>query len=502
MQGSKRKSDGSSAETASDSENRAPGGGGSKAPAKNAAASAAATGGDKRLKAAKGGSSRAAAAAGGKAPAAVIALDSDEELEVIAAAIPESAHFPHARSECKLKPFRRGESSNAAVCGNCFCFVCDVKAEQCKRWREDHCHAVSTDETWRKRRETARLAATLKAQMSGKAPRAGQAPASAAASAASSAAASAGAAQGADLEITHVRERDEPGWTRLPGPIAVSIPHQGSASARRLPATGASARELFTLYAGPRPPMPAGGFEALPDRAAKVREALRCLATLEQLGYGKGRAEEASGPAGARHFRLTVLLNFGGYRAVLESPAPPPEVEPVMWLVLEHLRGTLPPERRAALDAAARPESTALSLPASAPPPFDVAALVRSLEEDGPLLEEGAAEAAGLALRLRPYQRQAVRFMLDRERAGEGLLERLWARIPLPAPQRGSLFYFPLAARLRTSEPPFARGGFNCEEMGLGKTVEVIALALLNPAPTGRALKEPCCQEAAAAGAV
>lgn len=43
--------------------------------------------------------------------------------------------------------------------------------------------------------------------------------------------------------------------------------------------------------------------------------------------------------------------------------------------------------------------------------------------------------------------------------------------------------YSPLLGKLSTDVPEGPRGGFLAEEMGLGKTVEVLALVLANPAP-------------------
>ena len=59
----------------------------------------------------------------------------------------------------------------------------------------------------------------------------------------------------------------------------------------------------------------------------------------------------------------------------------------------------------------------------------------------------------------------------------------LWTRIPSP---NGA--WFSPAARVvlpRNRVPAMAKGGFLCEEMGLGKTVEVLALVLGSPAPAG-----------------
>ena len=72
------------------------------------------------------------------------------------------------------------------------------------------------------------------------------------------------------------------------------------------------------------------------------------------------------------------------------------------------------------------------------------------------------------------FQRQTLAWMRDKERSERGLNgvfweERRWA-------DGGEYWYFPLAGELRLSEPPLVRGGMLSEEMGLGKTLEVLAL--------------------------
>ncbi len=47
----------------------------------------------------------------------------------------------------------------------------------------------------------------------------------------------------------------------------------------------------------------------------------------------------------------------------------------------------------------------------------------------------------------------------------------------------GAFWFFPLGGELRLLQPPEATGGLLAEEMGLGKTIETLALTLLNPRP-------------------
>ena len=66
---------------------------------------------------------------------------------------------------------------------------------------------------------------------------------------------------------------------------------------------------------------------------------------------------------------------------------------------------------------------------------------------------------------------------------------------PRIAPHLQDLWYSPVFGKLSEGVPAGPRGGILAEEMGLGKTVEVLALALANPAPAtivnGAAVKTP-----------
>ncbi|XP_004455806.2 E3 ubiquitin-protein ligase SHPRH isoform X1 [Dasypus novemcinctus] len=85
---------------------------------------------------------------------------------------------------------------------------------------------------------------------------------------------------------------------------------------------------------------------------------------------------------------------------------------------------------------------------------------------------------------LRPYQREAVSWMLQQERfrsapASENALHFLWREIVTSEGLK--LYYNPYTGCILREQPragPPVRGGILADEMGLGKTVEVLALIL------------------------
>jgi hypothetical protein len=111
----------------------------------------------------------------------------------------------------------------------------------------------------------------------------------------------------------------------------------------------------------------------------------------------------------------------------------------------------------------------------------------------------------GLRSTLHRYQRKAVAWMTWRE-SGERRLtpHPFWTTFHLSG---GTLVsYNPVSGQLQYGPPPLAavdfRGGILAEEMGLGKTVEVIALVLNNPAPLPAANEEVKCVSGAPSLAV
>jgi SNF2 family DNA or RNA helicase len=93
------------------------------------------------------------------------------------------------------------------------------------------------------------------------------------------------------------------------------------------------------------------------------------------------------------------------------------------------------------------------------------------------------AQMKGLNVSLHEYQKQSVGFMLDRENGNNA--HQIWCELPkIKGSHAEPVWFSPLLGRFARREPPtVGRGGFLCEEMGLGKTVISLALILQNPAP-------------------
>ncbi|CAN8077091.1 unnamed protein product [Agarophyton chilense] len=84
-----------------------------------------------------------------------------------------------------------------------------------------------------------------------------------------------------------------------------------------------------------------------------------------------------------------------------------------------------------------------------------------------------------LNVTLFPFQEQTVRWMLDKENDPYCLNDYFWEErffTKVNGKNSGSFFYFPLTGEVRLNRPPRMRGGMVTEEMGLGKTIEALAL--------------------------
>ncbi len=110
---------------------------------------------------------------------------------------------------------------------------------------------------------------------------------------------------------------------------------------------------------------------------------------------------------------------------------------------------------------------------------FSMAGLMKSAESQGyPLARKDPSQ---LAVTLYDFQKSTYQWMLDQENTPGGINAHFWQEWHYPEEVGGSMFYFPEAGELRLQRPPHTSGGLLCEEMGLGKTVEVIATILGNP---------------------
>ena len=114
---------------------------------------------------------------------------------------------------------------------------------------------------------------------------------------------------------------------------------------------------------------------------------------------------------------------------------------------------------------------------------FSMPGLMKSAESTGYPLAKDEDIPSDLNVKLYDFQKSTYNWMLDQERSEGGINASFWEEWKYPEKNGGSIFVFPYAGELRLLRPPHTTGGLLCEEMGLGKTVEVISLILGNPRP-------------------
>lgn len=98
----------------------------------------------------------------------------------------------------------------------------------------------------------------------------------------------------------------------------------------------------------------------------------------------------------------------------------------------------------------------------------------------------GHAEAPfveGLNVELLPFQRQSLKWAIERETMPGGVQSLHWAKVPLPANATEELYFNPLLGMFSKTKPNCVRGGWICEQMGMGKTIISLSLVLSNVAP-------------------
>ena len=91
-----------------------------------------------------------------------------------------------------------------------------------------------------------------------------------------------------------------------------------------------------------------------------------------------------------------------------------------------------------------------------------------------------------IALPMKPYQLQAIRWM--RQMEGRNLNDLFWEKRAFA--DGGEYWFAPDLGECRLEEPATASGGLLCDEMGMGKTVELLGLVCAAPA-TVEQLKAP-----------
>ncbi len=128
--------------------------------------------------------------------------------------------------------------------------------------------------------------------------------------------------------------------------------------------------------------------------------------------------------------------------------------------------------------------------------PFTLPALLKGMEHTGYRTD---AQPAGIALPMFGFQREALAWMRDQEARPGGLNAAFWetrrwgdATATSAAASDGdaAFFYFPLAGELRLQRPPLVTGGMLCDQMGLGKTLEMCALIVADKAAAQAAVRQ------------
>ena len=105
---------------------------------------------------------------------------------------------------------------------------------------------------------------------------------------------------------------------------------------------------------------------------------------------------------------------------------------------------------------------------------FSVTSIMQRIESTG---YAQASQPAGLKMKMKDYQLQTLQWMLDQESKPEGINGYFWKELQWDNCSQ-PFYYSKVLGELRIEKPPLVRGGLLCEEMGLGKTLECIALVL------------------------
>ncbi|KAK7254945.1 putative tubulin polyglutamylase [Aureococcus anophagefferens] len=114
---------------------------------------------------------------------------------------------------------------------------------------------------------------------------------------------------------------------------------------------------------------------------------------------------------------------------------------------------------------------------AAAAAPFTLEGVMRSAEHCGGPED---AQPAEIALPMKPYQLMALRWMRSMEELDRGLNGLFWERRDFV--DGGCFYYAPDLGEARLEAPPTVHGGLLSDEMGMGKTLEMLSLVCARPA--------------------
>lgn len=221
----------------------------------------------------------------------------------------------------------------------------------------------------------------------------------------------------------------------------------------------------------------------VPDPSLWACPLIRCLAVLPapllppaqgtpskappRRGKAAGRPVAEDAPSSSVEggaLRVRLVLHIYLSRLLLYMIA-----HPSIRVLMTHLRPPVEPTPVAALPSyppTFRTTGGAL--------PFSLEGVLKSVEHVG---YRAHLQPPGLALTLKPYQQQTLAWMVDMEALPRGINSLFWEVRPF-ADGGVPFYYSPQLGEMRLTEPPLMHGGVLAEEMGLGKTVEVVGLVL------------------------
>jgi hypothetical protein len=145
--------------------------------------------------------------------------------------------------------------------------------------------------------------------------------------------------------------------------------------------------------------------------------------------------------------------------------------------VLAHLTPPRPPTKALIVPAKYPTSFRSTAAPSAQSSPnymFTPQGLLKAQEHSGYRLVQ---QPLDIALSMKPYQLQTLAWMIDQEKlGGMGINSLFWEERRWG--ENEPYYYMKLAGELRLEPPPRVLGGILCEEMGMGKTLEMVALVV------------------------